>query len=274
MATLSVRAIAEQHLDKTGDLSINSDVYGYIYRGDDGTMCGPLKSHDVLPGSGTAAQPTTRSLRRHLETLSAASVDLVMILVGHEPDFSGAVDRDDVTKTQYGLPVAGDLYAQVDFGIRKIVWWRIPMANVNGYVKLDGESKAEDLTHDHSGPPGGIDVFLVQTIDGNGGLGPARPPGPFNKDRNLQLTGVLVALSSDRQWAGQTIAHEFGHYLGLDHTTTITNLMCGDLDGDGIGDMTYISTGVTASQAARMKSNAAGKLTSMNNSRGKPRCHL
>jgi hypothetical protein len=155
------------------------------------------------------------------------------------------------------------VYAQVDFGIRRIVWSRIPLADANGYVNIDNEAEAKALTHDFSGPPGGIDVFLVQTINGDAGLGPAHPPGPCNKDRNLQLTGVLVALSSDRQWSGQTLAHEVGHYLGLDHTTSPTNLMCGDIDGDGIGDSTYVSTGITASQSATMKSNAA-KLDPLN----------
>ena len=87
---------------QTGNLSVNSDVYGYIFREADGSVFGTLGGNDTFPGSG---QPTTRSLRRHLETISGDATDLVLILVGHENDFvSGVTDRDDVTKVQYARP--------------------------------------------------------------------------------------------------------------------------------------------------------------------------
>ena len=223
MTTLSVRDIAARNLGVSGDLSVDSDLYGYVFRATDGSVFGTLEDVDVLPSSG---EPTTRSLRRHLETISGiAAIDLVVVLVGHNTDFSGVVTRDQVTRIQYGLQVARDVFASVDLGIRKIVWWRIPMANVEGYADIRGDAEARRLTREHSGPAGGIDVFFVQTMSGAGGIAPGSPPGPIDKDENLRMTGVVVQLAGTHFWVGRLIAHEVGHYLGLEHVEAVQNLM-------------------------------------------------
>ena len=59
-----------------GSISVNSDVYGYIFRDTDGSVFGTLGANDTLPGSG---QPTQRSLKRHLQTISGKSAELVLI---------------------------------------------------------------------------------------------------------------------------------------------------------------------------------------------------
>jgi hypothetical protein len=105
MTTLSVRDIAERRLGVSGDLSMDTDVYGYIYRDDDGSLFGTLGPLDVLPGTGG---PTTRSLKRHLEMLDAVCIDVVLFKVAHEADFTGVFTRDDVTKAQYAIQVARD----------------------------------------------------------------------------------------------------------------------------------------------------------------------
>ncbi|MFC7450659.1 hypothetical protein [Rhodococcus daqingensis] len=95
MTTLSVRDIASTCLGKSGDLSVDTDVYGYIFRNTDGSVFGTLVPTDTLPGSG---QPTARSLKRHLETISAEAIDLFVFLVGHEDDFSGTATESNVTE--------------------------------------------------------------------------------------------------------------------------------------------------------------------------------
>lgn len=251
MATLSVRQIAQNCLGVTGNISVNSDVYGYIFRDADGSLFGTLGGNDILPGSG---QPTTRSLRRHLETIAGAATDFVVILVGHENDFSGAVSVDQVTKTQYALQVTRDIYAQGDVGVRRINWQRIPEDDAGGYVDILNRAEAEDLTDDWNGPNGGIDVFLVQSIGDADGW--SNRNGSCNKDSKDDLTGAVLELSGARRITGILLAHEVGHYLGLGHGTQvsqITNVMGHDSDGNGIGSIDNTSTGLTGGQGSTMR---------------------
>ncbi|GAA0948922.1 hypothetical protein [Virgisporangium aurantiacum] len=254
MTTLSLREIAERHLDKTGDLSVNADVYGYIHRDDDARLFGELAWSDVLPGSGTAVAPTTRSLRRHLETVSGPSVDLVVFLVGHEPDFSGVVDVDQVAKLQYALQLVRDLYAQVDLGVRRIEWGRIPVADAAGFADITSLTGAVSLTVHFSGRPGAVDLFVVQTMGALAGRSPS--PGPCSKDSLVNMSGTVVELSWTPQFTGVLIAHELGHYLSLDHVSDEGNLMCGP---SGVWpfrtscEPSQDNTEITTAQGAEMK---------------------
>lgn len=248
MAALSVRQIAQSCLGRTGDLSVNSDVYGYIFRDNDGSVFGTLGGNDTLPGSG---EPTTRSLRRHLETISGDATDLVIILVGHENDFSGSVSVDDVTKVQYCIQVTRDLYAQVDVGVRRLNWQRIPSADAGGYVNISNGSEAEDLTDDWNGPNGGIDVFWVQSIGDAGGW--SNVQGPCDKDSKDGRTGAVLELSGSRRFTGVLLGHEVGHYLGLSHTNSTANMMGDDSDGDGIGSINSNSTAISAAEGTTMR---------------------
>ncbi|MGW6422988.1 hypothetical protein ACWF82_09960 [Nocardia sp. NPDC055053] len=253
MATLSVRGIADTCLGKSGDLSLDSDVYGYIFRDTDGSVFGPLGPIDTLPGSG---QPTARSLKRHLETISGEAIDLFVILVGHENDFSGSVTEDNVTEMQYALQVARDVYAQVDLGIRRIEWLRIPAAEAtNAHLNPADGAEAADLTNDYSGPEGGIDVFLVQSIGNAAGF--SELGGPCDKNASDVMSGTVLEVSNGRRSTGLILAHEVGHYLGLPTGKVITNLMGVDPDGDGIDTINLNSTDLTDSQGVTMRSHCS-----------------
>jgi hypothetical protein len=254
MGTLSVREIARHRFDATGDLSINADLYGYIHRDSGGRLFGLLDpATDVLPGLGTPAAPTTRSLRRQLETCSGDSVDLVIFMVGQEPDFSGSIALGDMTEIQYALQVARDLYADVDLGIRRVEWDHLSQEEGSDFVIVNGRSEARRLTHQANGREGAIDVFIVKFIQGfPAGWSPA--PGPCEKRDSIlgRGNGCVVELAQSRQWTGHLIAHEVGHYLGLKHEHDRTNLMCGGFVFDDC-DPGYDSTGITAEQAQTMK---------------------
>jgi len=132
MATLSLKTIAKNRLGKTGPLSVNDDVFGYVYR--NGGVFGPLAG-DTLPGTGL---PTGRALGRHLAAISGKSIDLVLILVGYETDSTvSAVSPDDLTKIQYAVQVMRDLYAQAPLGIRVLNWQRIALADAEDYVDIE-----------------------------------------------------------------------------------------------------------------------------------------
>lgn len=263
MTTLGVRDIADRHLGKVGDLSLDADVYGYIHRDASFRLFGGLEPSDVLPWSGTREAPTTRSLRRHLETVSGPSVDLVMFLVGHEPDFSGVVTVEQVAKLQYAVQVARDIYAGVDIGIRRVEWGRIPVADAGGFADITTVFGATTLTMQFTGRDGAIDVFAVQTMKVLVGRSPK--PGPCNKHALLDvpsvlaMTGCVIGLDgrtggdgsppSSPQFTGIAVAHEVGHYLGLGHDPDEGNVMC---SGKGGCEASEGMLDLTADQGARM----------------------
>ena len=251
---LSVREIARRCLGITGALSINRDVYGYMFTDSDGSLFGTLQTGDTLPGSGTA---TNRSLQRHLQTISGQAIDLVPIFVGHRNDFSGTFSRDAATKVQYAIQIARDLYAQQNLGIRRIDWRHIPEADVGGYADIADRAEAGDLTDDWSGPPGGIDVFFVQSIGDADGW--SNVNGPCDKDSSDDLTGAVleVSQSQSRRFTGILLSHEVGHYLGLGTGPASTNMMGVDSNGDGIDEINDNSTGLTNDQGTTMRSHCS-----------------
>jgi hypothetical protein len=249
---LSVRTVALKSLGVTGTFSINRDVFGYIFRDASGSLFGALQPGDTLPASGTQ---TGRSLQRHLQTISGQAFDLVPIFVGHVNDFSGTFSIDDATKTQYAIQIARDLYAQQNIGIRRLNWQHIPEASVGAYANITDRAEAENLTDDWSGPPGGIDVFLVQSIGDADGW--SNVDGPCDKNSSDDLTGVVMEVSGSRRFTGILLAHELGHYLGLGSGTTISNVMGVDSNGDGIDEIGVNSTALTNEQGTTMRNHCS-----------------
>jgi hypothetical protein len=241
MATLSLKAVAAGCLGVTPPFSLNSDVYGYIFRDQNGTLFG-----------GT---PQVRSLRRQLELVKGKAIDICIFLVGHENDFSGVVTRAQVVAVQQAMQVVRDLYGQAPLGVRTLFWRRIGVAEAGNYTIITDKPEAIDLTDDFSGPNDGIDVFYVQSILNAGGW--STSPGPCDKDAKDEMTGAVVELSSGI--LGILTGHEVGHYLGLEHANTITNLMGVDSNGDGIGELDSTSTDLTSSQATTMRGHCAVK---------------
>jgi len=250
VSTVSLRTIAERDVGLAGEISVDDDVYGYRYRDDASRRFGDLGPRDVLLGAGTADRPTARSLRRHLETVSGPSVDLVLFLVGHRPDFSGVVTREQVVKVQYAVQQARDIYAQRDLGIRRVEWGYLTPEQAGGFTDITSVLEGALLTQEFTGRPGAIDLFLVQTIGANAGRSPIK--GPCDKDSLGLRTGIIMELNQTPQFSGVVIAHESGHYLGLSHTSDPDNLMCGPKLFHRC-DPSDTQTGITAEQAATMK---------------------
>jgi len=233
---LRVRKVAEDCLGASGRVSVLRDVYGYIFRDGSGTIFG--------------GNLRTRSLKQQLTLAKGKSINLSIILVGHEDDFSGVVTIAQVVGLQFAIQVARDIYAKASLGIRKLFWQRIGMSDAGAYTIISDKPEAEDLTDDWSGANDGIDVFFVQSILNAGGWSTA--PGPCDKD-DKDMTGAVIELSGSATFTGVLIAHEVGHYLGLEHDGSGNNVMGVDSNGDGIGEISTSSTGVTSSQASTMR---------------------
>ncbi|MGW6726009.1 hypothetical protein ACWF9G_08905 [Nocardia sp. NPDC055029] len=252
---LSLRDVARRCLGVTGSMSVNRDVFGYIFRDIDGSLFGQLQAGDILPGSGTA---TNRSLQRHLQTINGSAFDLVPIFVGHQNDFSGTFTPDQATRVQYAIQIARDIYAQRNVGIRRIKWQFIADTRMtpSAYANIRNRAEAQNLTDDFSGPLGGIDVFFVQSIGDADGW--SNVDGPCDKDSSDDLTGAVLEVSGSRRITGILLGHEVGHYLGLGTGTSATNVMGVDINPpDGIDEIGVNSTGLTAEQGTTMRSHCS-----------------
>lgn len=234
----SLRTTADKCLGVNGKFSVRRDVFGYIY----GSM------------------NRTLSVKTHLRRIRGTAFNLSVFLVGHEPGFEGWFDQNEAREIQHAIDVMRELYDQVGIGVRKIYWRYIPLNKATGYFSVDG-ALATDLTEDFSGPNDGIDVFYVQLVSDAGGW--SRVNGPCNKNAQgrtgavIEIKGVTDIAGLD--FGGILLAHEVGHYLGLSHANTITNVMGSDADGDGIGSINSTSTNLTNSQGNTMKSHCSIK---------------
>jgi hypothetical protein len=224
----SVRDTGVSCIGLTPPFSVRRDLYGYIWG------------------------PTTRdlSLNSHLALIKGKAINLSLILVAHELDFSGEWTLAETLHMQEVIDRTRELYAQVSLGIRKLYWGYIPVADAGGYAVVDGD-EATDLTEDWSGDNDGIDVFFVTTVTDAGGW--SNSSGPCDKDYWKGRTGAVIELTNSVAFDGVLLGHEVGHYLHLEHGSDPANIMGADTNGDGIGEISASSTGITTAQGNTMK---------------------
>ena len=243
---VSLRSVSSSCLDLTGAFSVRADVFGYGW--------GPLEDRSL-------------SLRDHLERISGPSIDITVILVGHEPGLAGWFDQDDVFQIQSAIDWSRQLYAQAGLGIRRIYWAYIPTADANGYDVIESSSDATDLTNDWSGAPAdSLDVFYVTLItdsDPSNGTpgGWSTVDGSCDKNVDDERTGSVIevkpqnfqsSLAARNQWAGILLGHELGHYLGLPGGTVGDNNLMGTNNGGAVDTISLNSMGINNTQAETM----------------------
>lgn len=118
---------------------------------------------------------------------------------------------------------AGSIYQQQDIDIGNIGTYVISVADAGGYVTINSNDEAEDLTEDWTVPNDAIDMFVVRSYVGStAGLSPVG--GPCDKDAK-GMNGAVVELQSSQACLGVIMAHELGHYMGLSHTSATNNLL-------------------------------------------------
>lgn len=230
MATLSLKSIASNCLGLSGSFSVVGNFFGYVY--------------------GTPRRQM--SLKRQMELAKGKAFNLSIIFVGHRPDFSGQVSRNDAERVQFGLQKMREIYGQVNLGIRKLYWSHITPEDAGSYTFINSSSEGNDLTNDFYGENDGLDVFWVPGMNPSDGWGPGSK-GTCDKSDKDDWTGVVCELGLSEEFTGVLVAHEVGHYLGLDHGTDINNFMGTDTNNDGIGETTANSTGITSAQGNKMR---------------------
>lgn len=229
MATVSIRQTCAHCLDKTGTLRVYRDLFGYPW----------------------GRIPRDLRIRRHIEDIRGRSINLCVFFVGHEPGFDGVFTDVQAISTQHAIDVMREIYRQADIGVRRIYWRYIHDDDAAPYLTVDAGG-ATDLTEAYSGPNDGIDLFMVQTVSDAGGW--SNSDGPCDKDDKGRTGAVVEVNKSSDDFLGVLVAHEVGHYLGLVHTNSATNLMGVDSNNDGIGEISLASRDLNASQIETMRS--------------------
>ncbi len=183
--------------------------------------------------------PKELSLKRQLELMNGKHFHVNVIRVAPE-DF----DSDSTHQICYSLQVTREIYSNVGLGIGRILWWDISREQAGSHAIIDSEGEAEDLTDDWTIQNNGLDLFVVQKI--NGADGWSAVCGDCDKDGKGMTGSVVELYPGDDDYAANGFAHEIGHYLGLDHIPDNGNF----IGGDGASDSW---TGIKNSQGTTMK---------------------
>jgi hypothetical protein len=181
-------------------------------------------------GNGGNGGPPPPPPIRHL--------DLNMICVGFE-DFTAT----DMANMNNAIQVTRAIYSNVRLNVRNVSFWQISLSDAGANAVIDSQAEAEDLTWDWTVANGALDVFVVRVMNGADGWSPLN--GSCNKNAK-GMTGTVVSLNGSPSYIANTLAHEIGHYLGLDHVPDTGNF----IGGDGASDS---FTGIFAWQGTIMR---------------------
>lgn len=151
---------------------------------------------------------------------------------------------DQNSRISGGISFARNIYEQVDFTIGDPVdWWFITVAQAGRLITIANNDDAEQLTADWTCPNDFVDVFISLNIVNASGWSPVN--GPCDKDAK-GMTGSVVDIEGDVPYFGNSLAHELGHYLGLNHVADPDNFIGNNGDSDS-------KTGITVDQYNTMK---------------------
>jgi hypothetical protein len=198
----SLRAAAEDCLGESPPFGARRDLLGYVLQPD-----------------------RSLSVRDQLGRVRGQSFGVNVILVCRESFGAG-----DIRQIAGAVQEARDLFAQKGIAIREVEWYEIPTAEANGHcgIGVGGSSHGEAtaLTQDWTVPNDLMDLFVVQTVTEKDGW--SAIDGECDKQTGRctsQMSGSVLELFDPTAAMGILMAHELGHYFGLEHTSRTNNFM-------------------------------------------------
>jgi len=174
--------------------------------------------------------PKPLSLLTQARLLQGKHIHLNLIKVGVGSNINQDLDA--------GLQYMRDTYATVQLGIGRIKRFALPEPQATIHGTLESDDEVDALINEWSVHNDGIDLFLVATISGKG-VGKTWTPGSCDKDdtkdnpagSTVAVGETFALLGTLPRLTGYTLAHEIGHFLGLDvrfsgnHHSDPSNLM-------------------------------------------------
>jgi hypothetical protein len=175
---------------------------------------------------GYMSIPSDLSLSAQIRRLQQEHIHLNLIRVGIE-SFTAADEREIDQAVQF----TRDTYATVNLGVGLVRRFFITTDQANGRDNIDNDGEAEALTDEWTVDNDALDVFFVLTYAGTT-IGLSAVNGPCDKNAK-GMDGSVVAIEGTGNTSGFVLAHEVGHYLGLDHVIDSSNLMFGSVPNGG-----------------------------------------
>lgn len=194
-------------VDTSEGVSVLGHLFGFSQKRVPADACSPTPSSSQV------------SLLDHVKSLKGKHVHLNIIRVGID-NFTSA----DINGIDYAIYQTRRIYRTVNLGVGRVEYHDINSADANGHNNLASFSEADDLINEQTIPNDGLDVFMVLSISDSSlsnavgytpNKGPCSNNSPSKYVNGDGLIGGEVGRPANE--VARTLAHEIGHYLGLDH---------------------------------------------------------
>jgi hypothetical protein len=186
--------------------------------------------------------PLNISILSHVRAIQGPHFHMNLIRVG-TVELGGWFNAEEEMVIDGALQVVRNIFAAADLGIGRVRHYHIPLHQAGEYAVIETSDEAEDLACEGWGvDDDALDVFIVrQAWSGEKGPDDGRAPvgGPCEKADAKGMAGAVIALDGNAAImgknmipdVGRTLAHEIGHYFGLGHADTHSNLMTPGVTG-------------------------------------------